>query len=116
MSAETTGVWQEVNKKSADALVVLLLLPLPRQEFDDVLGAGEELVTIAPDGVGSVGFGDAFGVSIISGEADVSLWWSWQCCEIAEISMAYWVFHRSCATLTFFCAVSAVKGGARDIA
>ena len=52
-------------------LVVVFFVPLPGQEGDDFVGAGEEFVAVAPDGVdGVAGFGDVFGISggCVSGE------------------------------------------------
>lgn len=45
-------------------LVVVLFVPLPGQKFDDLLRAGEEVVAVAPDAVGGVGFGDGYWVAV----------------------------------------------------
>ena len=113
--------WRKWWKGSVrDALVVLLLLPLLDEKFGYFRGAREEAVPVAPDGVGGVCLGDIVGISggqkrgcqcaLPAGRRGRRRWDGGRGWKVA-----YWVFHRFCAALTFLCAVSAVKGGARDM-
>jgi hypothetical protein len=49
----------------------LFLLPLCCEELDDGLGAGEETITVAPDGSLSIRFGDGSWVSFVVQSAPI---------------------------------------------
>lgn len=84
--------------------IVLLLLPLLCEELFDCSGANNEGCPVPPDAVRCIGLGDDLWVSDVVSKLDSG----------AE-GRAHWVFQRSCAFLTFACAVSWVNGGVRDI-
>jgi hypothetical protein len=84
-----------------------LLLPFGGQEVDNGLSTDDELVTVTPDGVVCVRFGDG-------------CWVPWHCLVRIGLyglqdGMPHWVFQRSWAFFTFALAVSSVKGGASDM-
>lgn len=106
--------------------VGFLFLPLCGQESYDRVGAFDEGVAVTPDRVRRIRCGDANRIpDEMEVKSDLSISHDMACVQIryrrdsttcrhgsgCAKSTAYWVFHRSCAALTFFFADSAVNGG-----
>jgi hypothetical protein len=56
------------SKELLAQLVVVLLVPLPSQEFDDGFSSGKKPIAVAPDAVACVGLGDFLGISRMQSE------------------------------------------------
>lgn len=94
------------SEKLLAQTIRLLFLPLGGQEIDDGLGAGQEKISVTPDGVIGVCFGNDGGIPqdfLLEGRAAVSG------------ASTHWVFQVSCAFFTLALADFSSKGGTSDM-